>query len=252
MESSFPKPHIGMKKKWTCIGRDFGIVKYDSDTPSEYQEPPTGEWWGPSHPDFGTAVGKKHTVGMVEPLLGTSKTGGLGTFRKPVYKTGLTSVPKFYNWFHTDIRPINKAAKTPINIEVPIELEMVWTASGWEYDSKGQFFPLDKKGFNKGSSSTFHNYHFTVECWKRFIYEGGEKIVFSGDDDTWIYINNQLVIDLGGIHNAMSATYDVDAVAGLKKGDAYDLSLFHAERHAKGIFFVKFSFCCFTTLQHCV
>jgi fibro-slime domain-containing protein len=221
-------PTIGDKRTLHCTARDLGISKSESDTPSEYQEPPNGEWWGPAHPDFGTAIGKKHATGMVQPTLGKDD-------RKPIYKTGLTSVYKFLNWFNTDTRPINKAAKTPINIEVPVDLELTWTAGqGWVYDAGGGgFFILDKKGFHKGSSSTFHNYHFTVECQTRFVYKGGEQFDFSGNDDTWVYIDGKLVIDLGGLHKSMSGSIKLDTLTDLVKGNSYDLSLFYAERHMK-------------------
>ena len=101
------KPHIGQKKTLACTGRDFGIVKSESNTPSEYQEPPNGEWWGPFHPDFGTSTGDEHAVGMVQPTLHPK-------FREPIYKTGLTSLPKFLNWYNTDPRPLNKAAKVSL------------------------------------------------------------------------------------------------------------------------------------------
>ena len=219
-------PTIGDKQKFTCTARDFGIVKSESDTPSEYSDPPSGEWWGPAHPDFGSASGKKHAEGMIQPYLGKD--------RKPVYKTGLTSMPKFLNWFNTDPRPLNKAGKTPINMELPLELEMEWTTAGWSYDGGGNnFFPLDGKGFHAGSSSNLPNYHFTLECQYRFLYQGGETVTFNGNDDAWIFINGKLLIDLGGLHGSMGGAIDLTTITDLVQGKSYDLSIFYAERHAK-------------------
>jgi fibro-slime domain-containing protein len=122
--------------------------------------------------------------------------------------------------------------QTPINMEVPIELELTYDANGWTYDAGNGFFPLDKKGFHTGSTSTFHNYHFTMECQMRFLYQGGEVFEFNGDDDVWVFIDQKLVIDLGGMHAPMTGSVALDTLTDLVQGQAYDLSLFHAERHA--------------------
>ncbi len=49
-----------------------------------------------------------------------------------------------------------------------------------------------------------------------------------------IFINNHLVVDLGGVHAAMSAPLDVDAKAaetGIAVGNVYPFDMFQAERH---------------------
>ena len=50
----------------------------------------------------------------------------------------------------------------------------------------------------------------------------------------FVYVNNQQVIDLGGIHNAETGTVNFDAQAaslGLTVGQTYNMDIFHAERH---------------------
>ena len=53
---------------------------------------------------------------------------------------------------------------------------------------------------------------------------------FTGDDDLWVYIDNALVIDLGGVHGALTGSVSLDTL-GLTIGDTYNFDLFFAERH---------------------
>ena len=95
------------------------------------------------------------------------------------------------------------------------------------------FYPLDGLGFgNDGADDQrkMHNFHFTTEIHTAFQYQGGETFSFTGDDDVWVYINNQLVIDLGGVHKAESKTVNVDTL-GLTMGQVYPFDMFQTERH---------------------
>ena len=93
------------------------------------------------------------------------------------------------------------------------------------------YFPADNTGF--GNFNEEHNYHFTMTFENNFVYHGGETFTFAGDDDVWVYINNQLVLDIGGVHSKLGGTISLDALAaqqGFKVGDVCKLNFFFAER----------------------
>lgn len=82
-------------------------------------------------------------------------------------------------------------------------------------------------------SSIDHNYSFTFELHTVFTYKGGETFNFRGDDDVFVFINKQLVINLGGVHSAETASVAVDTL-GLTVGQTYPLDFFSVERHVVG------------------
>ena len=76
-----------------------------------------------------------------------------------------------------------------------------------------------------------HNYGFAMELHYEFTYRPGLFIDFLGDDDFWVFINDSLTVDLGGVYEMDSASF---SLSGLEPGRRYKLDIFRAERHTMG------------------
>jgi len=160
--------------------------------------------------------------------------GTLGADRTPVYRypgaspLGTVGSPSsFYNWFHSSQQ----------TIAIPYNITLASVGGRFYQYSSISFFPLDNKGWrdnNLGNTGAPHNFAFCFEAHAQFTYQGGEIFTFLGNDDVWLYINNLLVIDLGGIHTAQSASVAVDSIRGITPGNSYKFDFFYCQRHTTG------------------
>lgn len=78
-----------------------------------------------------------------------------------------------------------------------------------------------------------HNYSFTMKIAANFKYVKGQYFEFRGDDDVWVYINNKLVVDLGGVHEPTEGAVNLDTL-NLVEGEEYPFNVFFSERNAIG------------------
>ena len=170
-----------------------------------------------SHPDFQYKIADDR--GIVAPNLGPDS--------KPVYAnpggvtTTTTGKANFDQWYN-DVQGVN--------LSMPYSLVLTETSSGsniYSY-SNNSFFPIDNMLL--GNQGRNHNYHFTLELHALFDYTLGTSFTFTGDDDLWIFVDKKLVVDLGGVHAAQTATVNLDTL-GLITGQTYSFDLFFAERH---------------------
>ena len=120
-----------------------------------------------------------------------------------------------------------------------------------------EFYPLDEIDLATGESvnSDRHNHLFTLSLGIPFrvLADGREEFSIEADDDTWVFVGNALVLDMGGIHDAMVGRFRINeagevyaavgniefAYTGVKlnAGDGAIVRVFHADRNSKSSLF---------------
>lgn len=124
------------------------------------------------------------------------------------------------------------------------------------------FYPLDDVKFSEGDTANTegHNKLFTMMFAVPFspLLSGEETFSITADDDTFVYLAGQLVLDMGGIHGPVTGELVIDtdgrayrSVNGseweptgvkLSQGANADIAVFHADRDSdESVFDVEFA-----------
>ena len=201
--------------------------------------------------DFGSGGCDGHynsIKGMVEPQLGSNGV----PVRAANFPSNCKITDHLDNWFLPEVVAKDAAGNSYTNATCR-DLDLSLTEDGFwlgqkntESPEKGLFFLDDFQFLDSAKTvpnpmydnilgdSTIgrHNYGFTMKVQAQFEYVKGQKFEFLGDDDVWVFINNRLVVDIGGQHHAVSGKVDLDTL-GLTEGETYPFHIFYAERHEK-------------------
>lgn len=208
-----------------------------------------------SHADFQDAkqntcnVDGVGTKGMVEETLDAA--------HKPV-KSAASPCPKYdiHTWFRDD-PTVNRRYCLDLQLD-----KMGATANTYQTPSAfaQNYFPIDSvpdpnppnsrikapdpvnpalagETFAGGNPGMPHNFHFCMEMHATFKYRGGEVFDFKGDDDVWVFINNTLALDLGGLQDNGAGQVNLDLQKDALKisiDNYYNFDFFFCERQTTG------------------
>ncbi|WP_295069647.1 fibro-slime domain-containing protein [uncultured Fibrobacter sp.] len=157
-------------------------------------------------------------------------------------------------WFVPQVVATDAVGKEYTNavcrdIDLVLDEEGFWLADISENNEDGGFFPIDNLEFLDSAKTVRnpkfdwdeqltkngkkHNYSFAMKISAQFKYIKGQYFEFRGDDDVWVFINNRLVVDIGGCHNPVERAVDLDTL-GLIEGREYPFHIFFSERNANG------------------
>lgn len=119
------------------------------------------------------------------------------------------------------------------------------------------FFPLNpNKNFNINpinNNPNKKNFLFTTKIHLNFTYKTNQIFTFHNNNNLWIFVNNQITLNLKNIHKPKQNTIDFDTITNLLKitpNNIYTMDIFHTKQHTSNSnFHFKTNISCFTPID---
>jgi len=147
----------------------------------------------------------------IEDEAGTPSAAGTG---------GITSGATFNEWY-TDVLGTNLSALHTVKFNR--------NGTGVYEAVIDEFHPIDDRLL--GNEGEAHNFFFTMELQANIVYRACQNqfFWFEGSDDAWLFINGDLVLDVGGVLPSVNQAIELDRL-GLTDGESYQIRLLYAQR----------------------
>jgi len=151
--------------------------------------------------DFERAIGDDRWICNIQ----LDPVTRIPTFNDSIFHETVISPDQFYYWYRS-----NPGFNIPFNVNMTTSNADTCNSQLYTYSDQ-LFFPLDGRGFGNfyllnGEPS---NFGMTFQAHMMFTYQGNETFEFAGDDDVFVFINNILTVDLGGVHVTEGVSLDL-------------------------------------------
>lgn len=196
-----------------AVDRDdsFHLRMYDVVTDEMVYEFAVYHHFNANEPPVELPVGTDACGVDIDDIAGAYGSAGSG---------GISDTESFDQWFRDELGTNQSAGQS---IELQRDPDGVY-----EYMTDN-FFPID--GMMQGNGDDSQNNYFTYTFAATFTYNQctSQFFEFESNDDAWVYIDDKLVIDLGGVSTPSKQYVAMDRL-NLVDGQEYTLNFFFAHR----------------------